>query len=766
MNFIDDGKYIWQDVFKEMKGIYEEEINDKNKSYKEKYEIALLIKNFIYDTIHNKLVPNRQVEGVENSIRILCKYVISKVLVDVTKIIGELNVKAKEESKKKNLEIILLLDKYYDLEDDLYAIASFRSLMHFAHYMERSDDKSQLVWKYNMKNTMGGIFYYSNQMILNNKYHNLIKQTPTGYGKCVDSNTLVDVYRNKEWHKIKIKNIKIGDLVTSMKDNQVVKRKVTHKWESRRKAIKIKTLSGREIIVSELHRLYTQKGYIMSCNLTIQDYLYVRNGSTFTYDEIMSIENMNKEIDMIDIEVEETHNYLANDLVSHNSKSDTVIISFCFGYDVNDDIVKVVGNKTLVKPNTHAVVTMLKSKRFGKVFPEYGKYNGENAMFKNCSETDGTFTLKDSKKSQSFLCINKETAFDGARFNKQFYDDITQSKDRENVNAHNKDINDYESMWKKRCYDEFSCLRWFTGTAYHRQDFLSYIKRYYSNNEKLIKDNNTIMYKWNKFVMTNEKQDTVYISIPKLADLDLGEDKCYCTFPEKYSKESALKDLHSSMVAKRRFYAMEQQKPLPPENLPFDYMYLIQYKELPEKIMDNYCETKMIIDPSRTGRDNYAALIFKRMYDDEDTCWYLVDCFYKPVTSKIAIPKICERAKFHKVKEIIFESNTVDTYQMQKDLKQELSKINYSCEINNFYSTKNKESKISDLRDDLRIKIKYPREGMYHYESDMGRAMSDITNYSLVGSNAHDDSIDCCASLLLLDEKKIKNEIFALNINL
>ena len=66
----------------------------------------------------------------------------------------------------------------------------------------------------------------------------------------------------------------------------------------------------------------------------------------------------------------------------------------------------------------------------------------------------------------------------------------------------------------------------------------------------------------------------------------------------------------------------------------------------------------------------------------------------------------------------------------------------------------------------IRIKIKYPREGMYHCESDMGRAMSDITSYSLVGSNAHDDSIDCCASLLILDEKKIKNEIFALNINL
>ena len=80
----------------------------------------------------------------------------------------------------------------------------------------------------------------------------------------------------------------------------------------------------------------------------------------------------------------------------------------------------------------------------------------KNDMFKNCAETEGTFTLADSKKSLSFACYNKGTSIDGGRFNKQFYDDVTQSDDRENVNAHMKDRGKYNSQWKKRQYDEFS----------------------------------------------------------------------------------------------------------------------------------------------------------------------------------------------------------------------------------------------------------------------------------------------------------------------
>lgn len=445
------------------------------------------------------------------------------------------------------------------------------------------------------------------------------------------------------------------------------------------------------------------------------------------------------------------------------SKSDCVIITFCFGYNPNDDIMKIVGNKQLVKPITQSIVKMIKSKRFRKVFPIYGKYEKEEDIFKNCAEADGTFTLADSKKSLSFACYNKETSIDGGRFNKQFYDDVTQSNDMENVNRHMEDRKKYENQWMKRQYDEFSCCRWFTGTAYHREDFLSYIKKYYADGEPLEKETSTSKRKWNRYVKVNHNHNVVYISIPKLADLELGEDKCYCTFPQKYSKKSALKELHSSDYAIRKFMAMEQQTPLPPESLAFDYVYLKQYKELPQEIKEGNCYVKVIIDPSRRGGDNYAGLIFKK--PNSEDVWYLVDCFYKKVTSKIAIPKICERAAYHKADEIQFEGNIVDPYQMKKVINEEMAKYGwFDYTTTDIYSTKNKDEKISQMRDDIREKIVFPVEGMYYADSDMGKAMSDIVNYSFETKNKHDDSIDCCAMLVENERKQSKNSIKTLGI--
>ena len=1019
MGIIDDGTYKWEEVYVAIKEQIEIERRGRYRE-EERYSTIRMMYGFIYDLVHNRLAKEREIKGNEESIREICKYVISEMIPYIMEIIGEIERKIKS---SKDIGLAKLLSECYDLEDNLYAMGSFRSLTHFAHYMERQDDRSQLVWKYNMEGTMGSIFYYSNAMILNHKYKNLIKQCPTGYGKCFKEELRVLTDRGY----IKGKELKVGDKVYSIKDNKLVLREIKNIWRSEKEQIKVNTRSGMEIVVSPEHRMYTQRGYVKAEELRKEDYLYEvcsaieygekidnnemkfitmmlfdgsctqkntsfikqdnqiyqecikvcdnlgfkttdyklkdrncnillllrnnnkvnellekygildcyaktkrlpkqffnmslkqryefigimlatdgyipesnnrggnnmgislankelcediqkilftsgiysnltsrtikTNGKEFkawvvtipdeyveviykncycyqkqealerkykqlqglkikpysnsinypkellnnckefkkivnkqwsrnktfkreivhkyiqdkniisnelVWNKISNIEYINEKVPMIDIEVEETHNFILEGAVSHNSKSDCVIIAFCLGYDVNDDIMKIVGNRNLVKPITQSIVKMLRSERFGKVFPEFGKYKGSNDMFKNCAETEGTFTLTDSKKSLTFACYNKETAIDGGRFNKQFYDDITQSDDRENINSHKKDRGRYDSQWKKRQYDEFSCLRWFTGTAYHREDFLSYIKKYYSNNQALEKESSTRKKKWNKFVKINNSKDTIYVSVPKLADLELGEDKCYCTFPQKYSKAEALKELHSSEYAVRRFMAMEQQEPLPAESLAFDWVYLKQYEELPIEIQENNCDTILIIDPSRKGKDNYAGLIFKKPCNDKDDYYYLVDCFYKKVSSKIAIPKICQRGAYHKVNEISFETNTVDDYQMKKEIKTIMVQNGWKdFSIKDFYSTKNKEDKISSVRDDIRDKIKFPKRGMYNEDSDMGRAMNDIVNYSFEGKNGNDDSIDCCAMLILCTNKKAKNSISTLNIEL
>lgn len=178
MAIINDGKHQWQEVFNSLSDYFLSNTS-KETDYKNIYNDLKLLKDFIYDTIYDKLDKHKELSENEHNIRKLCKYVIGKMLPFINKKMLELE---RINLKEENIEMAKLLNDYIDLEDDFYAIASYRSLIHFAHYMERGDDKSQWVWKYNMNTTMGAVFYYSNAMILDHKYDNLIKQCPTGYG--------------------------------------------------------------------------------------------------------------------------------------------------------------------------------------------------------------------------------------------------------------------------------------------------------------------------------------------------------------------------------------------------------------------------------------------------------------------------------------------------------------------------------------------------------------------------------------------------------
>lgn len=1025
MEIIEDGRYTWKEVFNELDKDFCVNIRPivENKDYREIYSDLKLFKEFIYEIVHKKLYPMRDLKGVEEDIRMLIKYVINKLLPYVNNCILELN---RIVTSKKREDLAVVFNDYLDLEDDLYALASFRSLYHFAMYMERQDNEADIVWKYIIDDVMGGIFFYSNMMILNDDcpIQNLIKQCPTGYGKCFQENEMVLTSTGYKYAK----DVKVNDLVYSMKDNEVVLKRVVDKWYSKKKQIKIKTRNGIEIIVSPEHRMFTQRGYIEAKEITKDDYLYYlcsplnygkdidenemkfismmifdgscsgeniqfskpfyteiykefmkvcdelhfgynnytckdrdcnilsirknedrpkellekyglygyystnkrlpqefftmslkqryefigimlatdgyipkysKNGGNnvgitlsnkelckdiqflmstcgiysnlsykrskinekmfdswvltipdefieviykncycyqkqdslieryeyinnlsikvysnsvnypkevlkdckefkkivnkqwsrnktfkreivhkyindkniisndFYWNRIVDIECNNEETTMIDFEIEETHNFILNGLVSHNSKSDCDIICFCFGYNINDDIMKCVGNKNNVKSNIENVTQMMKSERYAKVFPYFAQFKKKDDIFEYCTMGEGKFKIKGSSKPVSFFCFNKDTVIDGLRYNKQFYDDVTQSDDINNITNHLKDRDRYERQWKKRKSNTFTCKSWFTGTSYHKEDFISSIIDGFRDDKPLIRDNSYKKYTWGKFVYTNESRNMVYIKVPKLADLELGEDKCYCTFPQKNSKYEALKDYHRSDSSKRTFMAMEQQSPLPPECFGFDYSLLQQYDDLPQEIKSGDCISRAIIDPTRKGRDNYACLIFKKPIDSENKKWYLTDCYYKKVKPNIALPEICKRLSYHKIDEIYFEENILDEFQMKKIISEYMKEEGWEdYKISSIYSTLKKEDKIEKYMYDIRDNIVFPRQGMYYNDSDMGRAMYDISNYSLDGKNEHDDSIDCCAMLCSLDKKVRKNKIEALKFRI
>ena len=127
------------------------------------YSFVNDFKSFLYEQIHKVLAPNRDIENNELKIRAYCKYIAKNLLPIANKKIESLHNDSKNKNNN-NLEYTnQMLEKWVLLEDDLFALVSFRSLKHFAIYIERGTKKK--VWAKTMV-LFESSFYYANKMIL------------------------------------------------------------------------------------------------------------------------------------------------------------------------------------------------------------------------------------------------------------------------------------------------------------------------------------------------------------------------------------------------------------------------------------------------------------------------------------------------------------------------------------------------------------------------------------------------------------------------
>lgn len=456
----------------------------------------------------------------------------------------------------------------------------------------------------------------------------------------------------------------------------------------------------------------------------------------FVWEQIKSIEFIDEETDMIDIEVENTHNFIANDLVSHNSISDAVAIAWLLGVNPDNDVLKVLGNPTLVMTTTKAIVDIMTKPFFGRVFPKFAKYfaQGENPlnMFSICRNKEGELTLADSSKPMNVKVISKDTSVDGIRVRFLFLDDICRSKDATNLKQHQIDINNYWNSWWKRNYgtDDFFVVA--GGTAYSVNDILSHLISYYSKG-KIIRT------KQFKYAYTNEKGDCVFIKIPKI-DFDFNRS----TYPSKFPYEEAMRIRDRDLAS---FEAMEQQNPQNPETTPLAWDKLNTYEELPSGISEY---AYAVIDPARTGK-NYVTMGIHRVREETDKygakveVHYLVDCIFQLRQMEELYGEICDKVEKHKIIKLHIENNT-DTslgFLIEKMLHERGTMF---CEVSESFSTENKEEKIRELvyssQGYFKNQMRYPCMQMYAPSSQMGKFMLYITAYDYNTKMEYDDSID------------------------
>ncbi len=554
--------------------------------------------------IHEYLVPQESVSG-EKQIRQYVKDIICDILPIVeakirviSQKLGTLGRLSSVKRAEKQGEINSLEEnrkKYLLLLDDFYALASFRSLKHFALYMEFDKPDSQKVWKHAM-NCFESFFFYANSMILDGKVRRITKSFPVGFGK---------------------------------------------------------------------------------------------------------------------------------------SYSDSITIAFIFGYDINNDVLKVVGNNKLIVDTLTAVTGMMINSRYAKVFPYYAQFNGnKELMFDIGKASEGILLIHGSLRPKSLLVVAKDTAVDGARAKFRFYDDITRSKDKENVPEHEKDWAKYSDQWSKRKYDDNLDFEIAGGTRYHTEDFLSRYREHYG-------EENAVDDKKFKYTKINEKTKFVIISVPKL-DYETDES----TYPQKFSTESARLERNRDP---RTFAAMEQQQPETPLNSPFYWDNLQTYTSLPLKKSEggNREDTCMAsLDLPRTGANNISLAIFSKC----ENLYYLIDTYYekKPLDyilqdGRTELDWICDMLIKHNVTELVVEINTCSD--IKRQIMDKLLARGYAnCKVIEKYSVEKKEVKIMTCWTPIINTIVFPARKVFSLSSMTGRFMQDIIAWN--DKAKIDDSID------------------------
>lgn len=427
------------------------------------------------------------------------------------------------------------------------------------------------------------------------------------------------------------------------------------------------------------------------------------------------------------------------------SYSNQFAIAWLMGVDINNDVLDVLGNPSLVLTNTKGIVEIVKNPRYVKVFPQFEKYlvrvkgkGGEEILsvsddiFSTCSIKDGKLTFADSDKPLNIRIISKDTPIDGVRVRYLFLDDICRAKDAANLKQHTIDIELFWNSWWKRNYgtDDFYII--ISGTAYNVADIMSHLIGYYSKGK---------MQRTKEFKYAYKSLDgsCAFIKIPKIDDeLDRS------TYPQKFPYEEAIRIRERDYNS---FMAMEQQQPQNPETSPLCYEKLLTYEKLPSN-MSEY--SYACLDPARTGK-NFVTMGIHRVCKEIDKFnepierHYLVDCVFQLKQMADLYGEICDKIEKHNVTKLHIENNTDTSLKFLLEKMLHERKI-YTCEISEKFSSENKEEKMRELvyanEGYFKNILVYPAMNMYAASSEMGKFMLYLTAYDYYQKLEYDDSID------------------------
>ena len=159
-----------------------------------------------------------------------------------------------------------------------------------------------------------------------------------GEGKCVEGSTLI---RLEDGSVVPIKDLeKIDKRILALNsDGKIVPAKKSHFYKRNvNRILKLKLSTRRKLELTPDHPLLTQHGWKAACELPVGSEIVTASvnisrdadrlllGNSIFLDKIISIELLEGSFEVYDISVPEYHNFVANDIIVHNSFTMGVIM--------------------------------------------------------------------------------------------------------------------------------------------------------------------------------------------------------------------------------------------------------------------------------------------------------------------------------------------------------------------------------------------------------------------------------------------------------
>lgn len=399
--------------------------------------------------------------------------------------------------------------------------------------------------------------------------------------------------------------------------------------------------------------------------------------------------------------------------------------AFRLGIESDGTFLALCSNDDLIKGQSRSVIDIIKNPRYGNVFPNL-RWNKEDKDF-FLKETDGEWKLKQCKMLASYYASSTRTNVVGIRASLSIdIDDLyADPKEAQNENLNKEYYNKFVTVWRKRYVQNRKPQVVVTGTMWSATDFLTKLITLWERESEFIPDPK------HKYCRISKDGKRVIIQVPAL-DYETDESTC--------PKIKSTEELHKERETMDR-YLWEtnfQQRPTSPEGMVFDYEKLKKYDFLP-KFDNDYSFASL--DPSRKGNDFLSMPIFKK---DDNGYYYLTDILFSKTSVKYLYDAIVDKIIENKVIALVVENNT-DT-SLKEVIEEKLhDKGYYACVIYEKYSVTNKEVRINDMKDLIKDKIYFPDRSKFGKNTDMGKAMEQLTSYSFDFPNKHDDMPDSLA---------------------